>query len=109
MFAGHFGLAAGVKALDSRLLARSRETTGAAERALPANASAGVPLWALMLATQLLDVLFVFLLIPGVESFSGGSGYGEGVIRAYYTHSLAGGVTSALLVLALVTSALGIG
>lgn len=97
MFAGHFGLAAGVKALDSRLLARSQTTAaGAAERALPASASAGVPLWALMLATQLLDVLFVFLLIPGIESFSGGSGYGEGVINAHYTHSLAGALLIAL-------------
>ena len=97
MFAGHFGLAAGVKALDSRLLEKSRATAaGTAERALPARASAGVPLWALMLATQLLDVLFVFLLIPGVESFSGGSGYGEGVINAHYTHSLVGALLIAL-------------
>jgi membrane-bound metal-dependent hydrolase YbcI (DUF457 family) len=96
MFAGHFGLAAGVKALDSRLLAQSRATAGAAERTLPAGASAGVPLWALMLATQLLDVLFAFLLIPHVESFSGGSGYGEGVINAHYTHSLAGALLIAL-------------
>src|SRR5690242_20880730 len=46
--------------------------------------------------TQLLDVLFVFLLIPGVESFSGGSGYGQGVINAHYTHSLAGALLIAL-------------
>ena len=47
MIAGHFGLAAGVK---------SRE---------PA-----VPLWALMLATQWLDVVFVPLVGAGVEGLA---------------------------------------
>lgn len=83
MFAGHFGLAAGIKALDSRFL--SKNAVDEAARRRP-----DVPLWALMLSTQLLDVVFALLLIPGIEAFGGGSGYGEGWIRAYYSHSLAG-------------------
>lgn len=76
MFAGHFGLAAAVKA-------RRPE----------------VPLWALMLSTQLLDVIFVPLYVTGVETIdsSHGTGYGEGVIHADYTHSLAGAVLIALI------------
>ncbi|MDN3956390.1 permease [Sporolactobacillus laevolacticus] len=73
MFAGHFALASGVKAKTPQ-----------------------VPLWALMLSTQLLDVLFVPLLLTGVETIVpvGHGGYGEAVIHADYTHSL----TSALLI-----------
>jgi membrane-bound metal-dependent hydrolase YbcI (DUF457 family) len=76
MFAGHFGLAAAVKA-------KRPET----------------PLWALMAATQLLDILFVPLLLSGVETIdqSGGAGYGKAVIHADYTHSLAGALVIALL------------
>lgn len=76
MFAGHFGLAAAVKAKEP-----------------------GTPLWALMLGTQLLDVLFVPLLLSGVESFdpAGGTGYGEAVIHADYTHSLTGALLIAVL------------
>ena len=44
MFAGHFGLAAAAK-----------------------SQSPSVPLWALMLSTQLLDVLFVVLYLAGIE------------------------------------------
>ena len=86
MFAGHFGLAAGVKALDSTVLSK-RRATGTAQSA-PSRPD--VPLWALMLSTQLLDVMFVFMVIAGVESFGGGAGYGQGWIHAYYTHSLTG-------------------
>jgi hypothetical protein len=55
------------------------------------------PLWALMLATVWLDVLFVPLLLLGVETIApatGGSGpvqgYGGAIIYADYTHSLLG-------------------
>src|SRR6478736_5834635 len=44
MIAGHYGLAAGVKSYAPRL-----------------------PLWALMLSTFLLDVVFIFLNIAGIE------------------------------------------
>jgi hypothetical protein len=69
MLAGHFGLAAAVKAKQP-----------------------SVPLWALMLATQLLDVLFVPLLLTNVETIVpiGKGGYGESIIHANYTHSLVG-------------------
>lgn len=72
MIAGHFGFAAGVKAKT------------------PA-----VPLWALMLACQWLDVLFVPLLLAGVERLEPVAGtkmgaYGGAVIHADYTHSLVG-------------------
>jgi hypothetical protein len=43
-----------------------------------------------MLSTQLLDVLFAFLVVAGGESFGGSGGYGEGWIHAYYSHSLVG-------------------
>jgi len=70
VIAGHFGLAAAVKA-------KERET----------------PLWALMLATQWLDVVFVPLFVLGVEwieAVPGAPAYGGGVIYADYTHSLLG-------------------
>ncbi|BCJ41491.1 hypothetical protein GCM10010168_55100 [Actinoplanes ianthinogenes] len=71
MITGHFGLAAGVK-------------SGARQ----------VPLWALMLATVWLDVLFVPLVLAGVEGFEDApgtdGGYGDGIIHADWTHSLAG-------------------
>lgn len=79
MFAGHFGLAATVKA----------------------NRPAA-PLWALMLATQLLDVIFAVLTFTGVESIGPGpTGYGEGVINAHYTHSLVGALLIATAAAAL--------
>ena len=55
MIAGHFGFAAGVKG-------RQRQ----------------VPLWALMLATVWLDVVFVPLFAAGIETIdvSPGGGYG---------------------------------
>jgi hypothetical protein len=69
MFAGHFGLAAAVKSKQPR-----------------------VPLWALMLSTQLLDVIFVPLVLLHVESLQpiGQGGYGEAIIHAWYSHSLVG-------------------
>ncbi|QHW31251.1 permease [Paenibacillus rhizovicinus] len=78
MFAGHFGLAAAVKAKDTN-----------------------TPVWALMLGTQLLDVIFVPLFVTGKETIIavGGDGYGGGLIHANYTHSLAGAVVISLLAL----------
>ncbi|HEY2906394.1 MAG TPA: hypothetical protein VGJ29_10895 [Vicinamibacterales bacterium] len=78
MIAGHFGFAAIVK---------SRERA--------------VPLWALMLATQWLDVLFVPLFVIGIEHLepvAGTSGgYGSVIIHADYTHSLVGAALIAIL------------
>jgi hypothetical protein len=74
VIAGHFGFAAMVKSRVPR-----------------------APLWALMLATVWLDVLFVPLLLLGIETIvpapgvtHSPPGYGEGVIYADYTHSLLG-------------------
>lgn len=78
MIAGHFGLAAAVKSRAPR-----------------------APLWALMLATVWMDVLFVPLVAAGVETFAPvpgtKGGYGEAVIHADYTHSLLGALLIALL------------
>jgi hypothetical protein len=72
VIAGHFGFAAAVKA---------KATV--------------VPLWALMLACQWLDVVFVFLYIAGVERLepipgAANGAYGAVIIHADYTHSLIG-------------------
>src|SRR5919201_3323626 len=72
MVAGHFGFAAGIK---SRV--------------------PSAPLWALMLATQWLDVFFVPLYLLGIETIdpvdaANPNLYGGGVIHAVYTHSLVG-------------------
>jgi membrane-bound metal-dependent hydrolase YbcI (DUF457 family) len=77
--AGHFGLAAGVKAQ------------------VP-----GAPLWALMLASQWLDVFFVPLFLAGVETIdpvdpANPNVYGGGVIHAVYTHSLLGAILLSVL------------
>lgn len=78
MIAGHFGLAAGVKDVEPR-----------------------APLWALMLATVWLDVLFVPLLLAGIEVIEPApgttGGYGNGIIHADYTHSLVGAVVLAVV------------
>jgi hypothetical protein len=71
MIAGHFGFAA---------LVKSRERP--------------VPLWALMLATVWLDVVFVPLFMMGTEYIQlvpgTHGGYGNAIIYADYTHSLVG-------------------
>jgi len=74
VIAGHFGLAAAVKAK-----------------------APSVPLWSLMLACQWLDVVFVPLLAAGTERLapiadSKPGAYGGAVIHADYTHSLVGAV-----------------
>jgi len=71
MIAGHFGFAAGVKAAEPQ-----------------------IPLWALMLATVWLDIVFVPLLLSGIETLQPVAGthggYGANIIHADYTHSLVG-------------------
>ena len=71
MVTGHFGLAAGVKSYE-RL----------------------VPLWALMLATVWLDILFAPLFAAGIEEIDDApgtnGGYGDVIIHADWTHSLVG-------------------
>ena len=78
MIAGHFGLAAAVKS-------RARQ----------------VPLWALMLATVWLDVVFVPLFLTGIERIERVPGthgsYGTGVIFADYTHSIVGALVLSAL------------
>jgi membrane-bound metal-dependent hydrolase YbcI (DUF457 family) len=78
MLAGHFGLAAAVKS-------RQPQT----------------PLWSLMLATQLLDVVFLALYLAGVESFrpveGTSGGYGNFVFSADYSHSLVGSLAISLI------------
>ncbi|WP_439874470.1 permease [Bacillus mycoides] len=76
MFAGHFGLAAVVKTKSPKL-----------------------PLWALMLSTQLLDVIFLPLYALGVETIEpiNSNGYGEAIIHADYSHSLIGALFIALV------------
>jgi membrane-bound metal-dependent hydrolase YbcI (DUF457 family) len=76
MIAGHFGLAAGVKAAET-----------------------DVPLWSLMLATAWLDVVFIPLFAAGIETIMPApgtpGGYGNGIIHADWTHSLVGALVLA--------------
>jgi hypothetical protein len=78
MIAGHFGLAAAVRARSPR-----------------------IPLWTLMLATAWLDVVFAPLLALKVETIDPvpgtDGGYGEAVIHADYTHSVVGAVVLSVL------------
>ncbi len=78
MLAGHFGLAAIVKSRQPQM-----------------------PLWALMLSTQLLDVIALALFALGYETFTPKpgttGGYGNLDIHADYTHSLAGALAIALV------------
>ena len=71
MIAGHFAFAAAVRAKER-----------------------SVPLWALMLATQWLDVVFIPLLLLGIEGMQRAegarTGYGEGLFHIPWTHSLLG-------------------
>ncbi|HLF75486.1 MAG TPA: hypothetical protein VI524_14110 [Anaerolineales bacterium] len=72
MVAGHFGLAAGVKKIAPRL-----------------------PLWSLLLATFLLDTVFLLFAAGGLERINpvdpaNPNAYGGSLITAYYTHSLVG-------------------
>ncbi|MFD3685949.1 permease [Nocardiopsis sp. NPDC058631] len=79
MLAGHFGVAGIVKAWRPAL-----------------------PMGALLVATQLPDLLFAPLAVAGIETGApaeeGLSGYGSLLISAPYTHSLVGNLVFALLV-----------
>ncbi|WP_458127012.1 permease [Paenibacillus sp. Z3-2] len=77
MLAGHFGLAAAVRSKVPE-----------------------VPLWALMVGTQLLDLAFVPLLLSGMETMDEavhGGGYGNLIIHADYSHSLVAALLLSLL------------
>jgi len=78
MLAGHFGLAAAVKGRQPQ-----------------------VPLWSLMLATQLMDVVFIGLYLAGIETIENvpgtSGGYGNVIIHADYTHSLVGALVLSLI------------
>jgi hypothetical protein len=78
MVAGHFGFAA---------LVKSRETK--------------TPLWALMLACQWLDVIFIPLFAAHVETLEPVAGtqggYGRFIIHADWTHSLVGALVLSAL------------
>src|SRR5262245_61652256 len=78
MIAGHFGFAAAVKLREPQ-----------------------VPLWALMLATAWLDVVFIPLYATGAEWIEPApdatGSYGGGIIHANYTHSLVGALALAAL------------
>lgn len=88
MLAGHFGLAAVVKAREPQ-----------------------VPLWSLMLATSLLDIVFLGLYFAGIETLTSavgrGPGYGELYINADYSHSLVGALAISLLALLVTAIAWG--
>ncbi len=78
MLVGHFGLAAAVKAREPQL-----------------------PLWALMAATQLLDIIFIILSQFGIEKIvpvaGTQGGYGQLVGNYFdYTHSLVGALIISL-------------
>lgn len=78
VIAGHLGLAAAVKGCEAQ-----------------------VPPWALMLAAVWLDVVFVPLLLLGVETITvpdgGAAGYGHAVIHADWTHSFLGALALSAL------------
>jgi len=78
MITGHFGLAAGVKKIAPCL-----------------------PLWALLLASFWLDVVFTILSMFSMESFvpmnPARPMYGEVIINAPYTHSLVGAILISFL------------
>ncbi len=76
MFAGHFGVAAAVKSKAPEL-----------------------PLWSLIVSSQLLDIAYIPFSLAGIERMEpvGDGGYGNMMIYAFYTHSLVGALLLALL------------
>ena len=54
-------------------------------------AAATLPIWALLLAPQALDIVFLPLVGLGVEEFEQGD-YGQDGIEAFYSHSIVGAV-----------------
>lgn len=77
MFAGHFGVAAAVKAKAHK-----------------------VPLWAIMVSTQLIDIIFIPLFLAKVEYMVDVTekSYGGSMIYAFYSHSMIGTLLLAILV-----------
>ncbi|MEW9108504.1 permease [Cytobacillus gottheilii] len=69
MFAGHFGVAAAVKSKTPEL-----------------------PLWSLLVGTQLLDLVYIPFELAGLESIEpiGDGGYSNIMVYAFYTHSFIG-------------------
>ncbi len=69
MFAGHFGVAAAIKSKTPEL-----------------------PLWSLIVSSQLLDLAYIPFSLAGIERMEpvNGGGYGNMIIYAFYTHSLVG-------------------
>ncbi len=76
MFAGHFGVAAAVKSKAPEL-----------------------PVWSLLVSTQLLDIAFIPFYLAGLEYMEpiGEGGYANMMIYAFYTHSLVGALLLSLL------------
>ncbi|NWQ44579.1 permease [Bacillus sp. EB106-08-02-XG196] len=76
MFTGHFGVAAAVKSKTPEL-----------------------PLWSLVVSSQLLDIAFIPFNLAGVESIVpiGEGGYAQVIIYAFYTHSFLGALLLAIL------------
>lgn len=76
MFAGHFGVAAAVKSKTPEL-----------------------PLWALLVSTQLIDILFVPFSLAGIEFMEpiDEGGYAKMMIYAFYTHSIVGTLLLSIL------------
>ncbi|WP_077306348.1 permease [Terribacillus halophilus] len=76
MFAGHFGVAAAVKSKTPQ-----------------------IPLWSLLVSTQLLDLVFFALSTTGLETMEplGDGGYTQVMIYAFYTHSLLGALVLSIL------------
>lgn len=74
MVVGHFAVAAAVKAKEPK-----------------------VPLWALMVSTHLIELLFVPLYIAGIETIEPATEGAGAIIHADYTHSLVGALLVALI------------
>ena len=77
MMLGHFGVAAAAK-----------------------PSAPEVPVWALMVSSQAMDIAFIPMVLLGLESITMGS-YGQSVIKAYYTHSIVGALVIAAVMFAI--------
>ncbi len=77
MVLGHFGVAAAAK-----------------------PSAPEVPIWAMMLSSQAMDIAVLPMLLLGLESITPAS-YGQSVINAYYTHSVVGALMIAAIMFAI--------
>src|SRR5688572_4198339 len=59
-----------------------------------------VPVWALMVASQAMDIAVIPMIALGLESITMG-GYGQSTINAYYTHSIVGALILAAILFAI--------